>query len=89
MEGNTDMGCERTWEQKKTTLSAYLLSRTYLRVDDSQLFACTMPAVVGKEQYANSGETNLDKSAVLFSRGKLCRENPISARGMKQSLRMI
>lgn len=89
MEGNTNVGCERTWEQIKTSLPAYLLSRTYLRVDDTQLFACTMPAVVGKEQYANSAETNLDESAVLFSRGKLCRRNPISARGMKQSLRMI
>jgi len=48
-----------------------------------------MPAVVGEERYANSGETKLDESAVLFSRGKLCRANPISARGMKQSLRMI
>jgi len=48
-----------------------------------------MPAVVGEERYANNGESKLDESAVLFSRGKLCRVNPISARGMKQSLRMI
>ena len=48
-----------------------------------------MPAVVGKEQYVISGESKLDESAVLFSRGKLCRENPISARGMKQSLETI
>ena len=83
MEGNTNMGCERTWEQNKTALPAYLLSRIYLRVDDTQLFACTMPAVVGKEQYANNVETNLDEGAVLLSRGTLCRGNPISARGMK------
>ena len=48
-----------------------------------------MPAVVGKEQYVISEESNLDKSAVLFSGGKLCRENPISARGMKQGLKTI
>lgn len=41
IEGNTNMGCERTWEQNKTTLPTYLLSRTYLRVDKTQLFACT------------------------------------------------
>jgi hypothetical protein len=34
-------------------------------------------------------ETGIDESLVLFSRGKLCRENPSSARGMKEGLRAI
>jgi hypothetical protein len=46
-----------------------------------------MPAVVGGERYVVSGESKLDESAVLFSRGTLCRGNPISARGMKKGLR--
>jgi hypothetical protein len=48
-----------------------------------------MPAVVGEERYVDCVESKLDESAVLFSRGKLCRGNPISARGMKQGLRTI
>lgn len=48
-----------------------------------------MPAVVGGERYVVSGESKLDESAVLFSRGTLCRENPMSASDMKQGHRVI
>jgi hypothetical protein len=30
-----------------------------------------------------------DESGMLLARGKLCRVNPISARGMKEGLKMI
>jgi hypothetical protein len=36
-----------------------------------------------REIYVNEGGTKLDESAVLFSRGKLCRANPMSARDTK------
>jgi hypothetical protein len=31
----------------------------------------------------------LDESEMLLPRGKLCRENPKSARGMKQGLKVV
>jgi hypothetical protein len=51
-----------------------------------------MPAVVGGSLLTDTKRargTGLDESTVLFSRGTLCRENPMSARGMKQGLRVI
>ena len=48
-----------------------------------------MPAVAGEEWYIANGVTKLDESKVLLSRETLCRENPMSARGMKKGLRVI
>jgi hypothetical protein len=45
--------------------------------------------LLGEETYTQWVVTAFDESAVLFSRGKLWRVNPTSARGMKQGLRVI
>jgi hypothetical protein len=39
--------------------------------------------------HAREKGARLDESAALPLRGKLCRVNPVSARGMKQSLRAV
>jgi hypothetical protein len=90
-EGKTDVGCERTWEQINTTQVVYLLIRITLR-GEARLLPANMPAVVGgslSTDTKRARRTKLDESKVLFSRGTLCRENPMSARGMKQDLRVI
>jgi hypothetical protein len=69
----------------------YLLIRITLR-GDARLLPANMPAVAGGGLLTDTKRargTNLDESKVLFSRGTLCRENPMSARGMKQGLRVI
>jgi hypothetical protein len=85
------VGCERTWEQINTTQVGYLLIRIALR-GGAGLLPANMPAVAGGSLLTDikrARGTKLDESAVLFSRGTLCRENPMSARGMKQGLRVI
>jgi hypothetical protein len=41
------------------------------------------------KRYCLSEVIKPDEGAMLLLRGKLCRANPISAKGMKQGLRMI
>jgi hypothetical protein len=48
-----------------------------------------MPAVVSEEIYTKDEVIKLDEGLMLLSREKLCRENPMSARGMKEGLRAI
>jgi hypothetical protein len=40
-----------------------------------------------KKKHRGLRVIKLEESAMLFPGGKPCRENPISARGMKQGLR--
>jgi hypothetical protein len=40
-----------------------------------------------KKRHSGQRVIKLDERAMLFSGGKPCREDPISARGMKQGLR--
>jgi hypothetical protein len=45
--------------------------------------SCNMPAVAIDERCYRRKIITLDKSVMLLIRGKLCRVNPKSARGMK------
>ena len=88
--GKTGARCERTRKRIKAAFSGVFVGES-LSSDKPILTIhyTNMPAVASEETYTKDEVIKLDEGLMLLSREKLCRENPMSARGMKEGLRAI
>jgi len=81
--GKTKTGRERTRGQIKVLRISYLLFRVTLELFETAIRLTSSRRWKTENKYGMQRVINPDEGAMLFSRGKLCRVNPGSARSVK------